>query len=389
MKKERTVLKIAIAAVIILASMFLLNTSVFFLLYYGAGWLNTAIFVLVFAVLTAVIIMLILAPKMLKQLYFIPIVIIFAGFALLFKDGIALYNSIATKEYFPEIIESPPDLSRYEPFKITSDIARLDALSSFRLRDILPRIDCATALYPVAAAFVEAAYPPGEYSPGDPNGILYQTGSKSAYTRLINGEVGLILAGAPSEAQLLEAQSAGVALRLTPIGKDALVFYANADNPVSGLTLGQIAGIYGGEYSNWSELGGRDEQIAPFDRAQGSASRAAFITLLGGEIAPAQNFGETPETDGAHYRNSPGAIGYSFRYYAHRAADGKLVKLLTLDGIEPSPENIRTGVYPATAKFYAVTAGDDNRILQEFINWMTSAEGQYLVEQSGYVAVNA
>ena len=67
------------------------------------------------------------------------------------------------------------------------------------------------------------------------------------------------------------------------------------------------------------------------------------------------------------------------------------VKLLEVDGISPSEENIRNGTYPFTVDVYAVTRGDSglNPNIQELINWMLSPQGQELVEKTGYVGVGA
>jgi phosphate transport system substrate-binding protein len=62
-------------------------------------------------------------------------------------------------------------------------------------------------------------------------------------------------------------------------------------------------------------------------------------------------------------------------------------KLLAIDGIAPSDENIRNGTYPFTVNVYAVTAGTSNQHVQDLIDWMLSPQGQELVEKTGYVGV--
>ena len=138
------------------------------------------------------------------------------------------------------------------------------------------RLDGATALYPVYAAFVQAVYPEVwpesgieiEYSPYDIQGsTVLCTGTIEAYERLITGQTDMIFAAAPSQDQLDRAAEQGVELRLTPIGKEAFVFFVNSRNPVTDLTVEEIQGIYSGEITNWSEVGGRRESIRPFQRA--------------------------------------------------------------------------------------------------------------------------
>ena len=61
------------------------------------------------------------------------------------------------------------------------------------------------------------------------------------------------------------------------------------------------------------------------------------------------------------------------------------IKLLAVNGIEPTPENIRSGVYPFTVDVYAVTAGSGNANTEKLINWILSEQGQKLIELCGYV----
>jgi phosphate transport system substrate-binding protein len=63
------------------------------------------------------------------------------------------------------------------------------------------------------------------------------------------------------------------------------------------------------------------------------------------------------------------------------------IKLLEIDGVPPSKESIRSGDYPLTAEFYAVTAGSTNPNIGPFLDWILSAEGQELVEKTGYTSV--
>jgi len=63
------------------------------------------------------------------------------------------------------------------------------------------------------------------------------------------------------------------------------------------------------------------------------------------------------------------------------------VKLLAVDGIYPSKENIRNGTYPFTVDVFAVTAGTSNPHVQDIIDWLLSPQGQELIEKTGYVGV--
>ena len=80
-------------------------------------------------------------------------------------------------------------------------------------------------------------------------------------------------------------------------------------------------------------------------------------------------------------------IGYSFRFYVQGIVGSRGIKLLKLDGVYPSKENIRNGSYPVVSNFYAITRSEDkdNPSVKKIIDFILSPAGQNLVEQSGYV----
>ncbi|WP_279401693.1 substrate-binding domain-containing protein [Piscibacillus salipiscarius] len=63
------------------------------------------------------------------------------------------------------------------------------------------------------------------------------------------------------------------ALNMTPIGREAFVFFVHADNPVDSLKVEEIQGIYSGNITNWKEVGGEDVEIRAFQRPEGSGSQ--------------------------------------------------------------------------------------------------------------------
>ena len=284
--------------------------------------------------------------------------------------------------------ENKETLTLYQPFKKWSKVAKLDKQASLQLTGRLPKIDCATAFYPVAAAFVEATYPEGNYALGKQD-ILTRTTSRLAFNRLINGDIDILFAFAPSDKQLEYAAQKGVELKLQPIGKEAFVFFVNEFNPVHNLTIEQVQVIYSGEITNWQQVGGLDMPIKAFQRPKNSGSQTALERLMAGKkILPAPIdmvpysmmaiFDRVAEFD-----DSKNAIGYSFRFYATEMMTMP-VRLLSIDGVEPTEENIANGKYPLTEEFYLITTANKNPNVEAFISWILSTEGQELVEKIGY-----
>jgi len=254
-----------------------------------------------------------------------------------------------------------------------------------------PRLDGATAAYPLYAAAAQAIYK--EPEKGVP-AIIDSNTTPQAYERLINGEVDIIFALQPSPEQRAAAEAAGVTLHLTPISKEAFIFFVHQDNPVNSLTPAQIRGIYTKRLLNWSEVGGTNDKILPFQRPQGSGSQTALQEMvMQGEKPTTPSREEFARGMGgviqrvASYRNSREAIGYSFRFFATTMAPIEGIKLLAIDGVLPTRETIRDGTYPYTAELYAITAGTKNPHAQAFLDWFLSPAGQKLVEDTGYVGI--
>ena len=94
----------------------------------------------------------------------------------------------------------------------------------------------------------------------------------------------------------------------------------------------------------------------------------------------------------ARYQNKDTAIGYSFRYFASimakDTANTNQIKYLSVDGIYPDTEAIRSGDYPLTTELYAVSLADNpNPNIEPFLEWMTGPQGQQIVSDTGYVAL--
>jgi phosphate transport system substrate-binding protein len=91
--------------------------------------------------------------------------------------------------------------------------------------------------------------------------------------------------------------------------------------------------------------------------------------------------------DTANYRNYKAALGFSFRYYSTELLRNNQIKLLSIDGVAPTVENIRNGTYPLVATAYMVSVRPRSSNVRRIVDFMLSPEGQKLVEETGYVPV--
>lgn len=316
--------------------------------------------------------------------------------------GVAVYIGYgAWRDHIPTMDDRIRMLYEYQPNAPDTKAVRLEEEPTLKLEGwALPSMDGATALYPVYAAFAQAVYPEREYPLYD--SLVECTNTVNAYERLIQRDVDVIFAAAPSQAQLEAAERAGLELHMTPVGREAFVFFVNSRNPVEGLTVDQIKGIYSGEITNWREVGGKNQSIRAFQRSENSGSQSALQRLMGDvpimepprEDVVADMGGIISQV--ASYRNYKNAVGFSFRYYSTQMVENDQIRLLALNGVAPTQETIRDGSYPIASEFYAVTAAPIgqpapetwDRDLAALLDWILSPQGQWIVDQTGYVSLN-
>lgn len=286
--------------------------------------------------------------------------------------------------------EAAPDLTEYAPFAPGSKAVRLDEKPTLQLADHLPVLDGATALYPVYAAFAQAAYDESAFS----QDTVLCTNTRGAYEAVISGERDVIFVAGASEQQMALARAAGAELIFTPIGREAFVFLAGKENPVDNITIQQIRNIYSGKTAYWGTLGWPEGgRIVAFQRPEGSGSQTGLQRLMGD--LPIQAPQPLPDKSligtnslmkqmSVRWRGVQPALGYSYRYYATTMYANPDVKLLSVDGAAPSMENIQNGSYPFIADFYAVTKGRPEGNTKLLIEWILSPQGQEIIQKTGY-----
>ncbi|MDR2639255.1 MAG: substrate-binding domain-containing protein [Helicobacteraceae bacterium] len=282
--------------------------------------------------------------------------------------------------------------------------------------DNLPKLDGTIALYPVYSAAAKAIYKKPDnlreyeytqkyiacsltndalrdsyFTPIDIEHIACLH-TKNAYYNLINKLADLIFVAEPSQNRLKISETSDVSgLALTPIGKEAFVFLVNENNPIGSLTIEQLQKIYTGEITNWREVGGEDETILAFQRKEYSDIQTTMAnTVMKGlklKTPPQETvISVLPSITVADYRNAENAIGYSFRFFVTDMQETKGVRLLAINGVEPTPENIANGSYPLTQEFYIVARKDDiTPNAQKLIDWFLSDQGQALIKDVGYI----
>ena len=215
----------------------------------------------------------------------------------------------------------------------------------------------------------------------DINFTYNPTGSGSGIRAVSEGRCDIGLAS-----RALKDEEKEEGLTETVLAYDGIAIIVNPQTAVEDLTLEQIAAIYTGEITNWSELGGADSEIVVVGREAGSGTRDGFESVTG-------------TTDNCKYRQeltstgdvitsvaqNPNAIGY-----ASLASVKKTVKALKVNGVEPSEETILDGSYAIQRPFMLITKTDTalSEAAQKFFDYALSEDAAEIISAAGAVAAS-
>lgn len=220
-------------------------------------------------------------------------------------------------------------------------------------------------------------------------------GSGTGIAALINGTVDLANASRQiKDEEVAEAQAKGITPLEHIIARDAIAVIVNPENPVRELTLQQIADIYSGKITNWTEVGGDDRPIVKLSRETNSGTHVYFLeTVL--RLGDSENktlFSTDtlllPSSEGiiAEVRQNPNAIGYDgLGYVPH---DLIMIAIAKENGgayVLPSIETVNDKSYPIARDLYMYTNGEPTGTVKEYLDWILSAEAQEIVAELGFV----
>ena len=205
------------------------------------------------------------------------------------------------------------------------------------------------------------------------------TGSGAGIEAVLAGNVDI---GLSSRALKPEEEEKGAVGHVVAL--DGVAIVVNPANGVEDLTVEQIAQIFKGEITNWSELGGEDAEIAVLGREDGSGTRSAFEEIVGvdGECKYTNEYSSTGDVIG-NVASNPNAIGY-----ASLSAVDETVKAVKVGGVECSEATIKDGTYEIQRPFLMVTleGAELSPAAEDFLSYATSADVAEYIAAAGAVA---
>ncbi|WP_420427357.1 phosphate ABC transporter substrate-binding protein [Algiphilus sp.] len=177
----------------------------------------------------------------------------------------------------------------------------------------------------------------------------------------------------------------------TPIARDGITIIVHADNPVQGLEREEIRAIYGGEIDDWSAVGGKAGPITVIHKADGRSTQELFLQHFGlgsADVKADIIIGDNKQ--GLRTLVSdPSAIGYvsiGAAEFAHER--GEAVRLLALEGVPASTDNVRTGRFPLARPLTLVTNAPPEGLAADFIDYARSAQVHDLVRKLYFVPLD-
>jgi len=166
---------------------------------------------------------------------------------------------------------------------------------------------------------------------------------------------------------------------------DGIAVITHPDNPVNNLSFEDLQGIFTGEITNWSQVGGANAGILVVNREEGSGTRGAFDEIV---------IGDGEFTNAAIIQNSTGAVREAVSNdangigYISIGGINDSIKPLTIDGIAPTVEMLQAEEYPVARPFIYIIGDDDlSEVAQAFLDFVLSVEGQRIVQENGLVPV--
>jgi phosphate transport system substrate-binding protein len=185
--------------------------------------------------------------------------------------------------------------------------------------------------------------------------------------------------GLASASWLPDSEEAEGRLWKRAFARDSIVLITHSTNPVGGLSLPQLRGIFQGQVLLWSELGGLDVGVNPVSREGGAGTRAGFESLVMGkrDVALTAIVMPSSEAVAQYVATTPGAIGYVASAWLVPS-----VNLLAVEGVTPSPDSVEDGRYLLVGPLYLAAHNEPVGGLAEFVHWVQEREGQDIIKRA-------
>lgn len=238
-----------------------------------------------------------------------------------------------------------------------------------------------------------------KYMEKDPGDFVAVTGggSGTGFSSLISGTCDIAMSSRNiKEKEIGLANKRGINPNEIKVALDGLAVVVNPSNAVTRLTLGQLADIFTGRISNWKEVGGRDEKIVVLSREVNSGTHVYFKehVLRKNDPGSKEEFSagalllSSSQAIADEIAGNPSAIGYyGMGYISAKQKPVAIAKDEKSEYVEPAIENVLNGKYPISRPLLIYTNGLPQGLVQKFIDFVLSKEGQDIVLATDFVPI--
>jgi len=238
-----------------------------------------------------------------------------------------------------------------------------------------------------------------KYMEANPGDFIAVTGggSGTGLSSLISGTCDIAMSSRNiKEKEIALAQKKGIYPNETTVALDGLAVVVNPANPVGKLTIDQLAAIFTGKISNWSEVGGKDEKIVILSREVNSGTHVYFKEHIlrkndpasREEFAPSALLLSSSQAIADEVAGNTAAIGYyGMGYISKNQKPVAIAKDDRSEYIEPVIENVVSGRYPISRPLFFYTNGTPEALVKKFVEFALSKEGQDIVLATDFVPV--
>ncbi len=222
-------------------------------------------------------------------------------------------------------------------------------------------------------------------------------GSGTGLSSLISGSCDIAMSSRNiKEKEILLAKQKGINPTEIKVALDGLAVVVNPSNPVSKLTIDQLAGIFTGKITNWKELGGKDEKIVILSREVNSGTHVYFKEHVlrkndpnaKNEFAPSALLLSSSQAIADEVAGNPDAVGYyGMGYTSTKQKSIAVAKDEKSEYVIPTIENVLSGKYPISRPLFLYTNGSPAGLVKKFVDFTLSKEGQDIVTATDFVPV--
>jgi phosphate transport system substrate-binding protein len=222
-------------------------------------------------------------------------------------------------------------------------------------------------------------------------------GSGTGFSSLISGTCDIAMASRSIKEKEIElAKQRGINPFEIKVALDGLAVVVNPKNPVSKLTIDQLAQIFTGSITNWKEVGGAEQKIVLLSREVNSGTHVYFKehVLRKGDPNGKEEFAQSalmlPSSQAIadEVANNPSAIGYyGMGYISPKQKPILVAKDEKSEYIAPTIENVVSGKYPISRPLFVYTNGSPQGLVKKFVDFVLSSEGQDIVLKTDFVPI--